>query len=88
MDTDTLDRDIIDVTIPTAEDHLAWVRDLIAHRAPEFGPADIAEAYSIPTEFEPDPHAAIWIALAEQVVDALAEVEQRLSRIEADLRQR
>jgi transposase len=30
--------------------HLAYVRDLIAHRAPELEPLDIAEAYSIPAE--------------------------------------
>ena len=60
------DRDIIDVTISTALDnpaeaHLAWVRDLIAHRAPEIGPADIADAYGVPTESDPDPGLSVEV---------------------------
>jgi hypothetical protein len=51
MITDTLDRqrDIIDVTIPTAQDHLeqqaAYCRAVISARAPEIGPADLAAAF-------------------------------------------
>ena len=43
------DRDVIDVTIPTAEGHLAehraYCRSVIAARAPEIGPGDVADAY-------------------------------------------
>jgi hypothetical protein len=88
MTTDTLDRDILDVAIPTAEDHLeqhaAYCRAVISARAPEFQPDEIADAYGIPTE--PDPGPAIWIEISERLVDALAEIEERLSRIEADLK--
>ncbi len=51
MDTDTLDRhrDIIDVSLPTAQDHLeqhaAYCRALIGQRCPELSEADIAEAH-------------------------------------------
>ena len=54
--------DIIDVSLPTAQDHLeqhaAYCRALIGQRCPELSEADIAEAFTIPTE-EPDA-GAIW----------------------------
>jgi hypothetical protein len=88
MTTDTLDRDILDVAIPTAEDHLAvhreYCRAVIAARAPEFQPDEIAEAFA--TEAEPDPGPAIWVEISERLVDALGEIEERLARLEAELK--
>lgn len=93
MTTDTLDRDIIDTSLPSAEDHLAVDRELcrrvISHRVPEFQPDDIAGAFhpSVVSErSETDPGPAIWIEISERLVDALGEIEERLTRIEADLK--
>ena len=90
MTTDTLDRDIIDVTIPTAEDHLAahreYCRSVIAARVPEVSEDEIADAYGITTEFESYPGVAIWTEVAERVLDAVEALEERLSRIEAGLK--
>jgi hypothetical protein len=83
MTDDPGDRDIIDVNDNPAEQHLEWVRDLIAHRAPEIGPADIADAFGIiPTEAEADP-GKIWNEVMERMIDAVEALEQRLDRIEA-----
>ena len=84
--TDTLDRqrDIISVNDNPAEQHLQWVRDLIAARAPELSEDDIADAYNTPTE--PDPGPAIWLEISERVLDAVEALEERLARIEAELK--
>ena len=74
----TASRDILDVTLPTVEDHLAehreYCRAVIAARAPEFRPADIAGAFgdsgawnpadddSVPTEF--DPGESVWLEIS------------------------
>ena len=42
--------------------------------------AEIADAYSIPTE--PDPGASIWIEISERVLDALSALEERLEVLE------
>ena len=80
------DDDIIDIPIPNAEDHLAihreYCRRVIAARAPELEPAEIAEAYGVPTEPD-DAGESVWLQVAEQVLDALSEVDERLTRIEA-----
>jgi hypothetical protein len=89
MTADTIDRDVLDLTgPPSVEDHLAVHRELcrrvISHRAPELSEDDIADAYGIPTE--PDPSPAIWVEISERLVDALGEIEERLARLEAELK--
>jgi hypothetical protein len=64
------------------------VNDLIRARCPELSEADLADAYGISTELESDLGASIWIELSERVLDAVEALEERLTRIEADLRQR
>jgi hypothetical protein len=90
MTTDTLDRqrDILDVAIPTAEDHLdlhrKYCRAVISARAPEFRPAEIADAFG--AEFsaraENDPTESIWLEISERVLDAVEALEERLDRLE------
>ena len=81
MDTDTLDRhrDIIDVSLPTAQDHLeqhaAYCRALIGQRCPELSEADIAEAFTIPTE-EPDA-GAIWTEIGMLAAQCVARAVAR-----------
>jgi hypothetical protein len=67
------DHDVIDVT--TAQGHLDWVRDLVAHREPEIEPDEIAQAFA--TEAGPDPGE-----VAERVIDALSALEERLEALE------
>ena len=84
--------DIIDLTIPTVEDHLAehreYCRSVIAARAPEIGPADIATAFSDSGAWnpaddiirtEPDPGESVWLEVAERVIDTLEAMEERLN---------
>jgi hypothetical protein len=72
MDTDLDHRDVI--ATATAQGHLDWVRDLIAHRAPEIGPADIADAYGAPTE--PDDGAAkAWAEIVPLIMDAIGALD-------------
>jgi hypothetical protein len=67
-------RDVIDVAIPTVEDHLeqhaAYCRALIGQRCPELSEADIAEAFTIPTE-EPDA-GAIWTEIGMLAAECVA----------------
>lgn len=54
---------------------------VIAHRAPEIDPADIVDAYAIPTE--PDPGAAeAWAEAMENILDAVEALGERLDRLE------
>jgi hypothetical protein len=83
------DRDVIDIAIPanpsTAQGHLDWVRDLIAHRAPEIDASDIADAFrgdNPGDDDEPDAGAGIWLEVAERVIDAIQALEERLDRLE------
>jgi hypothetical protein len=82
------DRDVIVIT--TAQGHLDWVRDLIAHRAPELGPAEIADAFRADSgawnpaddDGPSDGATEAWSAVMENTLDALIEVEERLEALE------
>jgi hypothetical protein len=60
------------------EQHLQFVRDLIAARCPELSDEEI----TTPTEPE---SGAVWGEVMENILDALIEVENRLDGIEASI---
>ncbi len=79
--TDRISPGAPSVDVPEgAGDRAAYVRALIAGRCPELTEADLAKFLA--GSSQPDPDAGIPVEIADQILDVLHHLMDRMSRLE------